>query len=157
MIGDHARHHGLADRHGADADAGVVAAVGRDLGLAAVAVDGLARGQDRRGRLDGKARHHRLAGRNAAENAAGIVGQEKRLAVIAHAHLVAVFLAGQLGRAEARADLDALDRIDAHQRRRRDRRRACRRSARRDPPARLRRRPRSPRRPRSRVLRTPSR
>ena len=47
-----------------------------DLGLVAVAVDGLARRQDRRGRLDGKARDDRLAGRDAAEDAAGVVGQE---------------------------------------------------------------------------------
>ncbi len=32
MIRDHARHHGLADRHGADADAWIVAAFGRDFG-----------------------------------------------------------------------------------------------------------------------------
>ena len=37
----------LLDRHRADADAGIVAALGLDLGLAAVAVDGLARRQDR--------------------------------------------------------------------------------------------------------------
>ena len=42
VIGEHAGHHGLADRHRADADAGVVAALGDDLGLVAVAVDGLA-------------------------------------------------------------------------------------------------------------------
>ena len=40
MVGEHARHHSLADRHRADADAGVVAAFGDDLGLAPVAVDG---------------------------------------------------------------------------------------------------------------------
>ena len=33
VIGNHARHHGLADRHRADADAGIVAALGADLGL----------------------------------------------------------------------------------------------------------------------------
>ena len=38
-------------------------------------------------------------------------------AVVAHAHLVGVLLAGQFGRREAGADLDALHRIDAHQRR----------------------------------------
>src|ERR1700722_3043123 len=117
MIRDHARHHGLADGHGADADAWIVAALGRDFGLVAVAVDGTARGENRGRRLDGKARHHRLAGGNTAQNAAGIVGQEDRLAVVAHSHFVAVFLAGQFGRAETGADLDALDGIDAHQRR----------------------------------------
>ena len=37
-------------------------------------------------------------------------------AVVAGAHLVGVFLAGQRGGGEAVADLDALDRVDAHQR-----------------------------------------
>ena len=35
MIGQHAGHHGLADRHRADADAGVVAALGHDVGVGA--------------------------------------------------------------------------------------------------------------------------
>src|SRR5258707_1897290 len=43
-----------------------------------------------------------------------MVGEKPWLAVIAHAHLVGVLLAGERGRAHARADLDALDRIDAH-------------------------------------------
>ena len=42
MIGEHAGHHRLADRHGADADAGIVAAVGLDLDLVAVDIDGAA-------------------------------------------------------------------------------------------------------------------
>ena len=33
MVGEHAGHHGLADRHGADADAGVVAALGDHFGI----------------------------------------------------------------------------------------------------------------------------
>jgi len=37
MIREHAGHHGLADRHGADADARVVTAFCRDVGLAALA------------------------------------------------------------------------------------------------------------------------
>src|SRR6516165_9936426 len=32
VIGDHASHHGFADRHGADADARIVAASGYDFG-----------------------------------------------------------------------------------------------------------------------------
>ena len=46
-----------------------------------------------------------------------MVRQEQRLAVVAHPHLVGIVLAAQLGRGEAVADLDALDRVDAHQRR----------------------------------------
>ena len=43
VIRDHACHHGFADRNRADPDARVVAALGDDLGLVAVAVDRLAR------------------------------------------------------------------------------------------------------------------
>src|SRR5208283_3255815 len=116
MIGDDACHHGFADRHGADADTRIVAPFSRYFGLAAVAVDGAPRRQDRRRGLDRETRDHRLAGGNAAEDAAGIVGEKDRLAVIAHAHLVAVLFTRQLRGTEAGADLDALHRIDAHQR-----------------------------------------
>src|SRR5208282_5146047 len=68
MIGDDACHHGFADRHGADADTRIVAPLSRYFGLAAVAVDGAPRRQDRRGRLDRETRDHRLAGRYAAED-----------------------------------------------------------------------------------------
>ena len=118
MIGDDACHHRLADRHGADADAGIVPALGDDLGLVAVAVDGAARVQDRGGRLHGKARDHRLAGGNPAEDAAGVVRQKPGPAVVAHAHLVGILLAGERGGRKSRADLDALDGIDPHQCRR---------------------------------------
>ena len=46
------------------------------------------------------------------------------------AHFVGVLFAGECGGGEARADLDALHRVDAHHRARRARRRACRRPAR---------------------------
>jgi hypothetical protein len=46
MIGQHAGHHGLADRHRADADAGVVAALGHDVGVGALAIDRAARRQN---------------------------------------------------------------------------------------------------------------
>src|SRR6266566_3693329 len=91
MIGQHAGHHGLADRHRADADAGVVAALGRNVGVGALAVDRAARRQDRGGRFHREARHHRLAGGDAAQNAAGMVGQKPR-AVVAGPHLVGVLL-----------------------------------------------------------------
>src|SRR5262245_17953932 len=72
VVGDDACHHGFADRDRADADAGIVAALGDDLGLLAVAVDRAPRRQDRRGRLHGKARHDGLAGGNAAQDTAGV-------------------------------------------------------------------------------------
>src|SRR5450631_4878975 len=43
MIGQHAGHHGLADRHRADSHTGVVAALCQDVGVGALAIDGAAR------------------------------------------------------------------------------------------------------------------
>src|SRR5262249_53568888 len=110
-----AGHHGLADRHRADTDAGVVAAVGCDLDLVALAVDGTHRLEDRTGRLYREAHDDVLSSRDAAMNAAGVVRQEFDRAV-AHAHLVTVFLAAQRHRVEPGADLDALDGVDRHHR-----------------------------------------
>ena len=98
-------------------DAGIVAALGADLGLGAVAIDGAARRQDRRGRLDRKTAHDRLAGRNAAQDAARMVRQKDRLAVVAHAHFIGILFAAERRRGKAGADLDALDGVDAHERR----------------------------------------
>ena len=93
MIGEHAGHHGLADRHRADADAGVMAALGHDVGIGAAAIHGAARRQDRGCRLHREPRHHRLPGGDAPQNAAGMIGQEAD-ALIAHPHLIGIFLAG---------------------------------------------------------------
>src|SRR6202158_1029334 len=109
MIREHAGKHRFPERYRADADAGVVASFGHDLGLAAVAVDGAARGQDRGGGFYGKARDDRLAGRGGAEDAAGMVRQEPRPAVVPHADLVGVVLAAPFRDLKSVADLDALD------------------------------------------------
>src|SRR6266702_996468 len=90
MIGDDAGNHRFPDRYRADADARIVAPLGYDLGLAAVAIDGAARGQDRGGRFHREPRDDRLSGRDAAQNAAGVVRQEPRPAVVAQAALVDV-------------------------------------------------------------------
>ena len=46
MVGKHAGHHRLADRHGADADARIVPALGHDLGVFIADGDGFAGRQD---------------------------------------------------------------------------------------------------------------
>src|SRR5208337_2429168 len=115
-VGEHAGRHRFADRNRANADAGIVAAFGDDLRILKDARDGPPRGQDRGGRLDREPGDNRLSGRNAAENAAGMIGEEARAPVRAPSHLVRVLLAREFGGREAVADLDALDRIDAHQR-----------------------------------------
>src|SRR5215217_3495749 len=97
VVGKNAGEHGFTDRYGPDADARIVAALGADIDVLAVLIDGTALAQDRGGRLDREAGHHRHAGRNAAKNAAGVVGKKLRLAVVAHAHLVGIFLAGDFG------------------------------------------------------------
>src|ERR1700746_4091779 len=80
-----------------------------------VAIDGAPRNKNRGRRLDCETSDHRLPGGNAAKDAAGIVGEKARLAVVPHAHFIAILLAGKFGCAEARANLHALDGIDAHQ------------------------------------------
>src|SRR6185312_3433380 len=102
---------------GANADAGIVTALGRDVSVVAVNVDGLARSQDRAGRFHREARDDVLARRYPAEDAAGVVA-EKFGFTVAHAHFVCILLARQCGRGKAVADLDAFHRIDAHHRRR---------------------------------------
>src|SRR6185312_174338 len=81
VIGQHAGEHGLPDRHGADAHARVMAALGRDLRVLVRRGYRAARRQDGRGGLDGKARHYRIAVRDAAQNAAGVVGEKIRPAI----------------------------------------------------------------------------
>src|SRR3977135_1778172 len=117
MIGDHARHHGLADRHRTNPDAGIMAALGADLGVSSVTIDGAAGGQDRRSRLDHKTAHDRLPGRNAAQDAARMVRQKGQSAVVAHAHFIGILFAAERRRGKARADLDALDGVNTHERR----------------------------------------
>src|SRR5216683_2210035 len=87
MIGEDARHHRLAHRDGADADAGVVPAMGRDLDLVAVDIDGAQRVEDRACRLDREPGDDVLTGRDPTENAARVVRQEDDPAVM-HPHFV---------------------------------------------------------------------
>src|SRR5262249_35737669 len=75
-VGERACPHRLTDRHRANADARVVRAVGRDLDLVALNVDGPHRVKDRACRLDRKPGDDVLAGRDSAEDAAGIVRQK---------------------------------------------------------------------------------
>src|SRR5579872_3992406 len=96
VIGDHARHHGFADRDRANTDARIVSAGRDDLRVMPVAIDGAAGSEDGRRRLDGETRDNRLTGRNPAHHAAGMVGKKYWLAVISHAHFVAVFFTGKL-------------------------------------------------------------
>src|SRR6267378_8533098 len=115
MIGEDAGHHRLADRDGADADARVVPAMGFDLDLIAIDIDGAHGMQDRARRLDREAGNDVLAGRDAAENAPGIVRQKDDPAII-HPHLVSVFLSLERRGGESSPDLDTLHRVDRHQR-----------------------------------------
>src|SRR5271166_2208014 len=115
-VRQHAGHHRLADRNGADPNARVVAAFGDDLRILEVAGDRAAGREDRGCRLDSETGDDRLPGRDAAENAARVVGEKSRPPVFAPAHLVRVPFAGEFCRSEAVADLDPLDGVDPHQR-----------------------------------------
>ena len=70
----------------------------RDLGGLAGAIDGAARRQDRRGRLDRKARHNRLPGGNTPQNSAGMIALKYHLVAL-HAHAIGIDLAVQRGSA----------------------------------------------------------
>ena len=89
VIGENQRHHRFRHRHAADGDAGIVAALGDDLGVLALGGDGGLRYQDGARRLDGDAGDDVLAGGNPAENAAGVV-REKGHGAVAHAQAVVV-------------------------------------------------------------------
>src|SRR5690606_40039291 len=97
------------DRGGPDADAGIVAAEGLDDGRLPIEADRAPRAADARGRLDRDRHPDRLAGGDAAQHAAGAVADEAL-----RGELVAVHAATIGDAAEAGADLDALDGIDAH-------------------------------------------
>src|SRR5262245_35975558 len=115
VVGDDACHHGLADRHRANADTGVVPPLGADIGLGTIPVNRAARSEYRGCRLDCETADDRLAGRDAAQNAARMVGRKHRSTIVAHADLVGTLFATQRRRGKSRADLDALDGINAHQ------------------------------------------
>src|SRR6516225_338179 len=115
MVRDHAGHHRFADRHRANADAGIMSAGRGNVGLVSVTIDGAPRDKNRGCRLDRETGDHRLPGGNAAKDATGIVGEKPRFAVVTHADFIAVLLAGEFGGAEAGANLHTLDGIDAHQ------------------------------------------
>ncbi len=91
-----------------------MAALGDDLRLLALRIDGAARLQDGGGRLDREADHEILAGRKSAQDPTGLVREEFRRAVVPDPHLIGVLLAGEGGGLEARADLHRLDGVDRH-------------------------------------------
>src|SRR3954469_13023972 len=72
MIGQHACHHRLGHRRGAQADARVMPALGAQFDLAAELVDAAYRVEDRAGRLDRQPADDVLAGRDAAPDPPGM-------------------------------------------------------------------------------------
>ena len=73
VIGQRTGDHRFNDRHGADGDAGIMAALGDNFGLFARSIDGFFRHQDRRRWFDGQPGNEWLAGGNTTERSAGIV------------------------------------------------------------------------------------
>ena len=116
VVGQYACHHRLTDWHSADTDAGIMAAFGGDLSVVAITIHGFARCQNGGRRLDRKAGDNGLSRRDTAENAAGVVRQEYWLTIVAHTHLIGVIDAAHGRRGKTVTDLNALDRIDTHQR-----------------------------------------
>lgn len=54
MVGQNTGHHGIARRHGANADTGVMAAFGNDAGVFSAGGDSIPCTEDRAGGFDGK-------------------------------------------------------------------------------------------------------
>lgn len=109
VVDKNEREHGFGDGGGAQADAGVVSAVGGEFDRIAVDVDAAARCSDGTGGFDGDVDVDVLAGADAAEDAAGVVGQEAL-----RGKFVAVFAAALDDAAETCADFHAFDGVDAH-------------------------------------------
>ena len=116
MIGQHQRHHRFADRYGADANAGVVPALGDDVHILAKAIHPKTRFKNGTGGLHREARHNRLAGADAAQNAAGVIGLESHQAALRHPHFIRIGRTGQASGGEAITNLHAFDGVDAHER-----------------------------------------
>ncbi len=111
MVHQHDGQHGLGNRRGAHAHAGIVTTLGHHLDGIAVDVDGIAGQGHARGRLQRDADHDVLPRGNAAQHATRVVaGEAVRI------DLVAVLLAALAGHGKAVADFHRLYRIDAHHR-----------------------------------------
>src|SRR5690606_25511328 len=76
VIHERDRQHGLAHRHAADADAGIVTALGDHLDRISVDVDAAPRNADAGCRLEGDVHDDVLAGADAAQHSAGVIGEK---------------------------------------------------------------------------------
>ena len=123
------------DRRGAHADAGIVAACVDHFDRLAVEVQAARRQAQAGGRLE-RRRHARPAARSRCPRGCRRRGWRGSPSGVISSRCALPLLRDDR---ETVADFDALDRVDAHQRARRARRRACRRWARPSPAARRRR------------------
>ncbi len=115
MIGQHQRHHRFDHGHATNADAGVMPPLGDDVRCSTIARDRFDRDQDGTGGLERHAQLDRLTGRDTARNAACMIGEEYG-SIFARPHRIGILFAAQAGGGKTIANLDALDRIDAHHR-----------------------------------------
>src|SRR5471030_3136229 len=111
VIHEHDREHRLHDGRRPQSDARIVSAGGHNLDWSAVHVNGVARNLDARGWLERHMRDDVLARRYAAEDTAGVVA-----AKAVRRKFVAMFAAALADRGGARADVDSLHGVDAHER-----------------------------------------
>src|SRR5690606_34149208 len=76
LVHEHQRDHRLADRRGADADAGVVASGGDDLHWISLHIEARHRQAEAGGGLEGHRAMQGLAGADPAKDSSGMVGAE---------------------------------------------------------------------------------
>src|SRR3546814_9692572 len=92
LIGQHQRHHGLHDGYAANADAGIVTALGDDFAGITLSCHGADRDQYGTGRFEGHAQLDGMPRRNAARDTSGMIGRENRT-IFARMHGIGIFLA----------------------------------------------------------------
>ena len=110
VIHDHDGHERFRDRGGADADAGIVAAMGNDFNRLAFEIDRAAGQADGRRRLDRDVSDDGLARGNAAQYATRVIAQESL-----RSNFVPVFGALLPGAKHPVANLHAFHGIESHQ------------------------------------------
>src|SRR3546814_11913586 len=114
LIGQHQRHHGLHDGYAANADAGIVTALGDDFAGITLSCHGADRDQYGTGRFEGHAQRDGLPRRNAARDPSGMIGRENRT-IVARMHGNGIFLFTQPRSGETVLDLTTLYLLDAHE------------------------------------------
>ena len=92
VIGQHQRHHRLADGHSTNPNTGIMTSGGAQIDLLAGSGDRSPRIENGAGRLHRETYDDVLAGGYSTDNAAGVIGQKLHRSVFRHSHFVGILL-----------------------------------------------------------------